>query len=107
MLPRSSQAVSTAFTSSWAAEADGPLGRQTIAETFRAPDADLLRDMIAFAAERLMEMEVAAKTGAGYGERSSGRLTRRNATATETGGRAGTVAIRMRQPSASSVACDA
>jgi transposase-like protein len=34
--------------------------------------------MIGFAAERLMELEVGAKTGADYGEKSSERLAQRN-----------------------------
>ncbi|AKO99141.1 Transposase, Mutator family (plasmid) [Marinovum algicola DG 898] len=41
-------------------------------------DADLLREMIGVAAERLMDLEVGAKTGADYGEKSVERLAQRN-----------------------------
>ena len=44
----------------------------------KSADADLLREMIGFAAERLMELEVGARTGADYGEKSSERLAQRN-----------------------------
>jgi hypothetical protein len=44
----------------------------------KTPDADLLREMIGFAAERLMEMEVGAVTGATYGEKDPARRAQRN-----------------------------
>jgi len=44
----------------------------------KASDADILREMIAFGAQRLMELEIGAKTGAAFGERSEDRLVQRN-----------------------------
>ncbi len=44
----------------------------------KAPDVDMLREMISFAAQRLMEMEVGAITGAAHGEKSGERLVQRN-----------------------------
>src|ERR1700756_5943311 len=44
----------------------------------KSPDADFLREMIGFAAERLMELEVSGLTGAAQGERSGERINHRN-----------------------------
>jgi transposase-like protein len=44
----------------------------------KTSDADLLREMIGFAADRLMALEVDALCGAGHGARSAERLNHRN-----------------------------
>ena len=62
----------------------------------KSADADLLREMIGFAAERLMELEVQGRAGADYGERAPDRLAQRNGYRDrlwET--RAGTVELRI------------
>jgi putative transposase len=55
---------------------DDTMALRTLLE--KSPDADFLREMIGFAAERLMELEVAGLTGAAHGERSDERINQRN-----------------------------
>jgi len=62
----------------------------------KGSDATFLREMIAFAAQRLMELETEAVTGAAHGERSESRRVQRNGYRDrdwET--RAGTVELRI------------
>jgi len=62
----------------------------------KSSDTELLREMIGFAAQRLMELDVEGLTGAAHGERSPDRITQRNGYRDrfwET--RAGTVELRI------------
>src|SRR5262249_31485300 len=62
----------------------------------KSSDAELLRDMVGFAAQRLMELEIESATGAAHGERSPDRINQRNGDRDrlwET--RAGTIELRI------------
>ena len=62
----------------------------------KTPDADILCEMIGFAAERLMELEVGAHTGAGCGEKRTDRLAQREGyRGRDCETRAGTVELRI------------
>ena len=55
---------------------DAMMSLRTLLE--KSSDADLLREMVGFAAQRLMELEVESLTGAAHGERSPDRINHRN-----------------------------
>ena len=44
----------------------------------KSSDVDLLREMVGFAAQRLMELEVETLTGAAHGARDPDRINQRN-----------------------------
>ena len=73
---------------------DEMMSLRTLVE--KSADADLLREMVGFAAQRLMELEVESLTGAAHGERSADRIDHRSSYRDrdwET--RAGTVELRI------------
>jgi putative transposase len=73
---------------------DAMMSLRTLLE--KSSDADLLREMVGFAAQRLMELEMESLTGAAPGERSPDRINHRNGYRDrdwET--RAGTVELRI------------
>ena len=54
----------------------------------KSADADLLREMIGFAAQRLMELDVESLTGAAHGARDPDRINHRNGHRDRSGRRA-------------------
>jgi len=44
----------------------------------KSSDADLLREMVGFTAQRLKKLEAESLTGAPYGKRSENRVNQRN-----------------------------
>ncbi|NBB95181.1 MAG: IS256 family transposase [Planctomycetes bacterium] len=73
---------------------DPMMSLQSLVE--KSSDADFLREMIGFAAQRLMDMEVEGLTGAALGARSPERITHRNGYRDRTWEtRAGTVELKI------------
>jgi putative transposase len=73
---------------------DAVMSLRALAE--KSADADVLREMIGFAAQRLMELEVAGLTGAAHGEKNPERLAQRNGYRDrDWQTRAGTVELRI------------
>ena len=73
---------------------DAVMSLRALAE--KSADADVLREMIGFAAQRLMELEVASLTGAAHGEKSPERLAQHNGYRDrDWQTRAGTVELRI------------
>ncbi|WP_188261095.1 IS256 family transposase [Azospirillum tabaci] len=65
----------------------------------KSADADFLREMVGFAAQRLMELEVESLCGAGYGECSEDRQNKRNGYRERTWEtRAGAIDLRIPKP---------
>jgi transposase-like protein len=62
----------------------------------KGSDATMLREMIGFAAQRLMELQTDGRCGAGHGERSPERMNQRNGYRDrDWQSRAGTVELRI------------
>lgn len=73
---------------------DDSIALRTLVE--KTSDADFLREMIGYAAQRMMDLEVQALTGAGYGERNEERSNSRNGYRDRVWGtRAGEVPLRI------------